>query len=905
MALTLSDALKEALSKNTIEPMFVLKFEGIPYYFSALPVKEMPKYDQGNIFYDQAGLYYDKPFLSPKSKDYIIAEESSNSITQQIEPDKSGGTSASAMTFKIVDYQQEMSKIISPSFTLDEFLGIGCDVYFTLADGTSFPEDSITVMHGMVEEASGGAGFVRVTIAHPQNLLRQDIIPPWTSKIVTDYFEFSSLVLQANRFFARDPLGNPISIAFVSGGALAVSVVDTGIAYNVQVTIVAGVTTARDVKKIILDTFETAKILDVKTVGDETTIQVVAGANTLTDSNYLKVETVSGLVDDNADAAFKTYVKVKGEILKVTSIDTVNNLIYIDAARDNRGLFNSFYGVTASPEDEVNSFYVFEADAIELSLKLMLSKAEKTTVTSQLWGYVPNIGAVANSVYFSESDIAREFGVTVGDTIDLDSVFTGRQIVDIITEANSSYVIVSGADIGLGSVEKEASFTSKWDTLPIGCGLKTRSVDVEQFEAIKEQYSADIVPYRFYIDESIDMKEFLESELLFPSSLYLIPRKGKISTTITRPATSEGLVFLDSDVVLNPNNVEIGRSVNRYYYNSIKWYYNRDSLETDLFLDKNITVNTDSVQRFKRGVVPLLIESKGLRPDLDSDIYIERATRRFIDRYKNAPEFVNIIIPLAEGITIEVGDAVVFGDSQTQITDTTQGNRNFQPRIFEVLNKQQNKTDVRLFLLETAYQLGASYGTFGPASYLSNTATTGILRLKKSFSTGDLESEGEKWLNYVGQQVAIRTEDWTFYEESKISSILPDKSGFNISPLVSSVAEDMIVEPAVYTDTKNDDRWAKWKSVHCFFNPRVEITLGISTTQFEVSALDQDKFLPNQPVRIHSEDYTIDSGVDAFFIESVVGNLVTLKKALPFTPAAGQFIDLIGFKDGKSPYAFT
>ena len=536
----------------------------------------------------------------------------------------------------------------------------------------------------------------------------------------------------------------------------------------------------------------------------------------------------------------------------------------------------------------------------------MLSLAEDTTRTTSLWGTVPGIGLVPNSIFFSGLDVNRAEGITVGDFVSLDGVFTDRIVEQIITIDSDSYIIVSGADIGQGSMQKTVTFKSRFNTLPIGCGIRPKFVDVSEYLAILERYSADISQYRFYVEDSLDFKEFLESELLFPTSLYLIPRKGRISLAITRPSTGDGnLFYLDSEIVSEPGSVEITRSLNKYFYNSIKWYFNPDSLDESNYLDKNITVNTDSVGRFKRGVVPLTIESKGLRPDLGANNLIERNTRRLIDRFRNAPEFLTIKIPLGIGVVIEIGDSVVFGDSQTQITDSTQGNRNFQPRVFQVINKNQNLTDVRLTILETNYGINARYGIFAPASILAGGSSANLLRLTRSYGTIETDLETEKWVNYIGQKVKVRDEAFTFEEETVITGISDDGTGLVISPSVTNFGAGLIVEPANYAGSANNSNYNKWKSIHCFFNPQVEVLSGIDESNFTVNVLDQDKFLVGQPIRIHNNDFTIDSGDTEFIISEVTGNQITVNKPLPFTPASGQFIELIGFQDGGRPYAWV
>ena len=902
MALNLTDALKQALSKNQIEPIFVLKFEGIPYYYSSIPLKSIPRYDDDGIFYDADDLFYDKPYINQKSKDYVIAAESSNSITQQIEPDKAGGTSASSMTFKIVDFQQELSAIISPGFTLDEFLGINCDIYQTLSDGTSFPEDSVTVMHGVVEDCSAGPGFVRVTVSHPQNLLRQDFIPPWTSKLEYN-FEYKSATYLGNRYLARNVDSVPITINFINGGSVSVSVVKNTSNYVINITIISGTTTSDTIKKALEDNLDSNAIIQVESVGDTPQINFTYSGLVLGDSTYAAVLSVDGFYNDNTDTAFESYININDEILKVTSVDTSFRRIYID--NTSRGKFNSVVGVTGEVDDEVKSFYTFQGNALTLALKLMISTGSNITSSTQLWGNLPGIGLLTNAVYFSNLDVARDLGVVVGDTCTIDGIATDRQILSINLMESNSYIVLDGASIGIGSDLKTVTFKSKYNTLPIGCGIKPKFIDIIQFESLIEKYFSDIPDYLFYINESVDMKEFLESELLFPSSVYMIPRKGRISCNMTRPAVGdETLVVLNSDVILNPQTVEIGRSVNAYFYNSIKWYYNPDAIE-DSFLDKSITVSADSVTRFKRGVVPLLIESKGLRPGLNSDQFIERNTRRMLDRYQNAPEYVTVTVPLGVGLPIEIGDPVLFGDNQTQITDTTKGNRLFDPRIFEVINKQQNQTNVRLKLLETNYGVNGRYGMFSPSSYLNAGSTATILRIKKSFGTSETEAEVEKWRPYIGQKVMIHNSGWTYSEDTILVGILDDNSGIEIAPAIAQYAEDYIIEPANYSDIVNDTQMSKFKALHCFFNPQVVITSSVSPIKFNVSLSDAAKFTPGCVVRIHDATYSADSGSEGIKVDSISGTEITLSKSYGGFPLPGQLVDLIGFKDGGKPYLFV
>ncbi len=78
------------------------------------------------------------------------------------------------------------------------------------------------------------------------------------------------------------------------------------------------------------------------------------------------------------------------------------------------------------------------------------------------------------------------------------------------------------------------------------------------------------------------------------------------------------------------------------------------------------------------------------------------------------------------------------------------------------------------------------------------------------------------------------------------------------------------------------------------------MTSGTSTTVFKVDPLRAAEISPNLPVFIRNSDFSLVSS--EAMVDSVVGDEVTLKTEIEFTPSAGQFVELIGFIDGLGPY---
>jgi hypothetical protein len=897
MAYKLTKAFKDALARSSKDPQFILKIDGIDEIFGAVSVDIVPKYDMPGLYYNQPGLYYDKVFKSPNSRDWINLGNSTSSIQQQIEPDKAGGTSTNAMTFEVVDLGQRMSEIVSPGFVLEEILGRKAKVSFMLKGDTAYPVDAITVIDGTIDEVVALPGAIRITVSHPQNLLRQDFLPPFSSNS-TGYFHYKSVVIQDILFLARNVDSPTIQVKYQYAGTPQVVVS----LYDITIDIVNGVTTADDVVSLIEGSASAFQLVQMEVVGSGTTVQVSTGGFVaLGNSSTIQVEDVSGLVMENSDPMFKTYVNIDDEILKVTSINTSTNTITVDISQ--RSLFKSKAPEIVEPETEVKSFYVIEGGCLDVALKMILSLNESQIIEAQFYGKVPGIGLVTNSVFFPSTTIQNEFSFVEGDIVSLDGIFTNRTIVSFESNGVDSWIIVSGANIGDGDGPLDATFSSKYNTLPIGCGIDSIHVDVERFEDLKATFPTTLPTYRFYITDSINMKEFLESQIFFPSGAYLCPRKGRISCAIARPAIgSPDTVTLDSSNVLEPETRYIVRGLNQNFYNSINWYFDEDSIESEDYLKKIITVDADSISRFKVGNRPLIIESKGLRTDLTAETFINNVTRRLLDRYKFVAEMVEVKVNLQVGIPVEIADTVIYGNSDVQLTDITQGSRDFQPRVWEVINKQQTPTDVTLTLLETKYSIDGRFGMISPNSYVGSGSTLGEIVIDKSFGTEIDEYETDKWIDYVGNNLLIRSLDWSVQYSCQLDGV-SNVSGEKliVSGLGSIPTAGMIVDLPTYEDsTANQGKLLK--ALFCFYDPQVAVVSGVSNFSFNVSLSDAAKFVVGLPVRVHNDSYSIDSGESTIKVTSVVGTLITVNKTLGFTPSAGQKVDLIGFIDSGKPY---
>ncbi len=234
------------------------------------------------------------------------------------------------------------------------------------------------------------------------------------------------------------------------------------------------------------------------------------------------------------------------------------------------------------------------------------------------------------------------------------------------------------------------------------------------------------------------------------------------------------------------------------------------------------------------------------------------------------------------------------------MTNTDTGNRLFGPRLMEIGNKSTNFKSgrIELELIDTGFNLDGRYGTISPASKIDSGSDTSILRLKKSFGTNELDEETEKWEKYIGEKLRVRSNDLAYDEIVTFESIHPTISNaIVVTPsLPSAPLEDYIVEPPTYPNASK-----LWKAAHCFSDPSVNVTAGVSTIQFTVDAGDIGKFQIGAFIRVHNDDFTQDSGDTT--ILNIIGNDIITEDDLGFTPSSANQVQLIGFaSDGGKPY---
>lgn len=612
------------------------------------------------------------------------------------------------------------------------------------------------------------------------------------------------------------------------------------------------------------------------------------------------------IFDTTAGAYIESYIRIEDEIIKVGGV-TVGTPGEFTACT--RAQFDT---IAAGYDEgtEVSSVYRIQGSTLDLALKILLSGGDlsKDTVKVNKIGVTSTGAANLSVISFNGVDLVQRYNIVPGDKMAITGSLEGANnrletIADVVVNGVNTDVFFANPFLLDESDEINAGVVSQYYVSTEGCGLRTSQVDVVRFQEIAQTFAGTFFDYDFLLPEGVNARDFLDEEILFPSRLFSIPRKGSVSVGIVDLAlATSNTPTIGFNQIIGPDKINIERSTTENFYNSVIYKFNYDLID-DKFLSVDVTTNEDSQNRIKIGNRPLIIESKGLKDNPATRNLIEINTRRILDRFKFAAEsLTNIEVDYKTGFALEVGDVTIFGDEQLQITDLTQGSRTFIPRLLEIVNKDFDiiNSKVRLDLLDTKFGLDGRFGVVSPSSLVAAGSSLTRIKLASLASHPAGVPERNKWSDYFGLPLYMHNEDFSVeetgvlvgFDETDNSKLVV--SGFTITPVAG-----YIIESATYDDAKVFDRVNLWHNLHTFLQPTLEIDTVASATSFDVISGDEDKIFAGSIVQIHSDDFSVTG---ESVVDSVSGQTVILKKTAGFTALAGYKIDLIGFSDALAAY---
>jgi len=502
------------------------------------------------------------------------------------------------------------------------------------------------------------------------------------------------------------------------------------------------------------------------------------------------------------DSAINYYIRIDDEIIKYTGTTGTG---FSGVVRAQLGT------IATSHEDDasVSSVVSIEENSLTLALKMMLSGVNGNFASAVTVNTFQNVEGtiISNAVYFAGVDVELEYGLTIGDYVSITGAtdaannFTGRQITSVVKVDSGSYIQVDGASLVTEATSATASFRSQYDSLGEGLAMTPDEVDVAKHLEIRDIFLSGF-NYRFEFQDTLTMDTFLNQEIYRPAGCYSVPRKGRSSVGFTAPPIpGEVLVTFNNDNIKNPDKLKIRRTTNRNYYNTVVYAFEQDPVDNERFNEGLVTVNATSKSQIPFGNKVYRVDSTGMRRDLAGGAQAASISSRILFRYAFASDMMeNVETFFKSGFNVEIGDDVIVDGTDLQLLNREDGTRNKPAKYFEVINKKTNiKTGQTIFtLVDTNFDGSQRFALIGRSSLVDSSISSTELQVKRSFAS-TFTLEGDKWIDFIGQTLIIRSPDGLTLNRRTLSavdgSILRFSSALSFTPL-----EDYIIQFGDYND---------------------------------------------------------------------------------------------------------
>jgi hypothetical protein len=211
----LTENAKAASRKISVQPNIVFKLTKFDKLFGSATISELirigdPGLEIGNdwVIGGVRAIQEQSPYIS-----FNGGGSTTTALSQKLAPDRKEGTTVTSMVVSLIDKNEEISRLISPGFEIDDVIGTECEVWIGFED-TAFPEDYSIVFRGIVNDIDAGAGFVNFMLSAVEDKKRRAILIESVTNLITPIPAFGPVptvdVQDASEFIlsAADPEGN-------------------------------------------------------------------------------------------------------------------------------------------------------------------------------------------------------------------------------------------------------------------------------------------------------------------------------------------------------------------------------------------------------------------------------------------------------------------------------------------------------------------------------------------------------------------------------------------------------------------------------------------------------------------------------------------------------------------------
>jgi hypothetical protein len=878
-------------------------------------------------------------------RDILSLDGSSLTISQRLEPEQ-GRASISQISMSFIDKDKYMSQVISPGVIIPEIMGAPVRVWMGYAE-CSYPEEFIVIFRGRITDVKPVAGLIALQFSDPNFQRRQQIFTVAKTKTVEDIAPTDTFIPVAdNANFLQHVLGpdglydvpapwnqngtyNPIATR-TTGIRTFIKIKDEFIEYGPLGFVSIPLAYIESLKYVATRPSLTGITVQytpgavagsevVTVTGGEIIVQIQDGVSTAH-------QVMNAIQASTAASALVTVSLRSGFTLTDPQVIQTGYNLALGFDGVVRGARGTVAGTYASADD-VSYAVQIQDHAIDMALKMMLSgwagpwKTDVPVLSVQrtfdgVLGDQPRALILPNNV-----DAVRDYGLSVGDYITIKNSTPNNGTCRIVRfgdlfEQPNRMIYVDKDLVTEFPTSMLLDFRSQFDTYPVDAGvaLTPEDVDVDTHLTIKGNYLSDPEnSYRFFITQRETCKSFIETEIYLPVACYSLTKRGKLSIGFTKPPIADDtLQFLDKDSVLDPDKIQVQRGLNtRKFFNELIWQYDQD--DNGNFVSTYQIFDADSFDLI--GVLSTLpIKSRGARTDLGTNTLFQKRSSFILSRYRKGAILINMKTNWKTGCQIEAGDIVALKDEgDLQITNMGTGDRNLGTQLFEVVDRTLDyKTAMASLQLVSGIQADVTdrYATFSPSSIVASGDQTQLV-IQDSFGAKYPGDEMKKWRDYVNQPIVIHDDSYTFYLQTFIAGFDPvnnyrmfitgwkDTSG---NPATPPVYAGSTIDIPYFPDDQSKTEMSLYKSIHAFRSPTVAIAGTGTPNQFDVSPLDVSKFFKGAVLRIHTEDWSVDSG--DVKVQSISGNTIILESDLEFTPDVSHLVSGIGFPDRSGFYRY-
>jgi hypothetical protein len=178
----LSNKTKDASEGVQKNPAIVVTFDGVDGFFGSAEILSLVRIgDPGLVIGGEWVIGGSRP--DADNFNSISFQNTSTSIKQQLDIEKGRGSGISNMEIGFVDFDQRITRLISPGVEIADIMGTKASVFLS-PDGskTNYPEDYVRIFRGLVDEVKSGPGLIKINIAHPDQKKRQTIYTKASAK---------------------------------------------------------------------------------------------------------------------------------------------------------------------------------------------------------------------------------------------------------------------------------------------------------------------------------------------------------------------------------------------------------------------------------------------------------------------------------------------------------------------------------------------------------------------------------------------------------------------------------------------------------------------------------------------------------------------------------------------------